>query len=116
MSAFYKTKIERAMLSQEVRMFVAPAAFWRRVQIVLPPEPRFFIGVDVDVTSEGADTKADPPGGWGADRVYKGPPMNGDQQIELRLAPGQWLVGATESGAHPIAVILEWASGPSEAG
>lgn len=108
----FKTRIVRAMLDQEARVFVGPASFWRRVQIVLPATPRFFIQQDVEIASEGLVTAPDTGKGWGANRVYKAPPMDGDQQITFHLAPGQWLVGATETGAVPVTVILEYSSGP----
>ena len=107
-----KTRIERVPLTQEVRRFLEPADHWRRVQLVLPSETVFFIDEDLDVASSGLDTRPDSGKGPGANRTYKMPPLDGDQQIEFRLAPGQWLVGAVQQGTAQLTMIVEWEEGP----
>lgn len=45
--AAHQTRFLRATLAQEARIFLGPVPSWRRVQLILPASPKFFIGVDV---------------------------------------------------------------------
>lgn len=110
------TQIVRVPLTQEVREFLAAAPYWRRVTLVLPSEPGFYVQNDLAVASKGLDTEPDTPQGPGADRVYKLPPLDGDQQIgPFALAPGQTLAGATAQGASAITMIVEYVGGSFDA-
>ncbi len=123
----HKTRILRATVAQEARIILGPAEFWRRVQVVMPPEPAIFLGVDVEpgiVTTAGIEKlpeNASPDGltldqagqtiGW--DRSYKLPEMNGQPYAKFNLAPGQWLTSAAINGMATLALIVEWIPDPT---
>jgi len=101
-----KTKISFARLTQEVRVFLDPAVYPRRVQVLIPEgSQKVLIDEDRPVgTNPDGSSK---PGAVGRNRVYKLPEFPPGQQIEFMLAPGQWLVGAVDDGTARLTVIVE---------
>lgn len=44
----HRTKMLRATLAQEARIFLAPArTHWRQVQLIVPDSPKVYVGIDV---------------------------------------------------------------------
>lgn len=89
------TRIERETFDQQLRVFVHPAAYWRRIQLILPDSPRFLIAVDKT------------PKDLGYNRAYKAAPLSSGALIEFRLAPGQFLSGQVDNGAGHLTLIEE---------
>jgi len=103
-----RTCISRVTFTQEIRIVLPPAAFWRRVQVLVPSDMTVQCDEDRDSkpSVEGYATK----GLAGHNRVYKLPEFPPAAQIEFRLAPGQWLVGAVgahETGIAHVTFIVE---------
>lgn len=88
-----RTKIVPVTLDQQLRVFLEPESYWRRVQIILPDSPVFY------VTTEGR------PETFGLNRPYKAAPLSSGAQIEFPLAPGQHLAGQVQDGMGVLTLI-----------
>lgn len=100
-----RTRISRVVFSQEIRQVVPPAPFRRHLQVIIPPGAVVYLADDLP-TEPGPGGFA-PDGLPGRNRVYKLPTLGQDQQIELQLASGQWLVGAVKKGQAAVTFIIQ---------
>lgn len=94
------TKMLRATVAQEIRLVLAgdtgaPAGSYRRVQIVVPTEPRLFGDLDID------------PQLIGLNRTYRMPQLAPGQLVRFRLLPNQQLFLAASEGFCEASLIVE---------
>jgi hypothetical protein len=95
------TKIIRATLSQEIRV-VLPAddssagSLIRCVQIVPPPEPLLYVGLDVH------------PHEIGLNNVKHLAEIVGGRIIKFHLRPEQWVVMAADQGFASVTIVVEY--------
>lgn len=106
------TTAQRATLTREIRIILAPSEYARRVTLVLPPGEVAYIGIDVPVmtpesNSIPANREEYEPLGLGPNESYLLPQMPPDTALFFHLAPGQYLVGASRSGLVYTSLIVE---------
>lgn len=100
-----KTRISRVLLTQEIAMFLPPAPYGRKVQIMIPQGTIIYI--DEDRPVELNDDGTAPDGFVARNRNYWLPPFESGQVIEFSLCEGQWLVGCTEIGTVAVCMTVE---------
>jgi hypothetical protein len=95
------TTMEPARVTQEMRVVVAPdpgapAGSYRRVQIVVPTEPKLYGGIDKD------------PHVLGVNRSYKLGALAPGALIEFNILPQQWIILSAHEGFADVTVITEY--------
>lgn len=95
------TLILRENITQDLRVVLepeldAPADSYRRVQVLIPPSPDVFVGLDVS------------PEELGINRTYKVPLMAPGAQIPLHLQAHQFIIAAVGESNTPLTIIVEF--------
>lgn len=114
MKLYRKTQMQRATLVQEARVILeaeqsAPELSYRRVQILVPPSPPMYLGIDTHPQQGFED------GGIGPNRTYKVPPLPPGQAVIVRLLPEQTLMAMSEEGLCFTSLIIEFIEGGDDA-
>ena len=105
------TKLLRVTLSQEIDTILPPEDALRRVSILTPAGEPVVLGVDVDVISRNVnETQPDTPprDGIGPNEHWRLASFPPSSWVRFHLLPGQWLVGAVESGITTFPIVVEY--------
>ncbi len=100
---YKKTWNDRITLTQELRYVLEaepvdglPPGSMRRVQIVVPPEPKVYMKIDGD------------PNAVGPNRTYKMPTLAPGAMIRFELMPEQCIIMAADNGFAEVSIIVEY--------
>lgn len=93
------SKMFRGTCVQEWRIIVDPEDVFREVQLFIPDSPRVSLLLDTD------------PKDLGLNRNYKGVGVPPGQNITIRLAPGQFVLGIAHENFAEVGVIVEYPAG-----
>lgn len=105
MRLYAPTIARRATVTQEIRVVLepdpgAPPGSIRRVQIVVPSEPKLYIGFDVD------------PAKLGPGYVKRLPELAPGQLVKFELQPQQSVVLAADIGMASPSIFVEHVGDP----
>lgn len=100
---YKKTWNDRLTLSQELRYVLeaepsegAPAGAMRRVQLLIPPEPKIYMKIDGD------------PNAYGPNRTYKVPVVAPGAMVRFELTADQSIIMAADNGMADVSIIVEY--------
>lgn len=105
------TRLLRVTLSQEIDTILPAEDVLRRVSILTPAGEPIVLGLDVDVISRNInETQPDTPqrDGIGPNEHWRLASFPANTWARFHMLPGQWLVGAVESGVTTFPIVVEY--------